>query len=234
MLEPSNMYPESFHPVVTDRSRDYRGRAKAYSRTWRPTRYLLIDFGHARQYDTSKGPPVDEPLSGGDKSAPEHQIAALCNPFPTDVYYLGNMVREDYLQVGVQPFSPSPRKFILTRARNAMVSSLWNHSSPTWSKKTLRNAQPWTRSLLVFRISGKTSAHGSYGRGWSARTRSGLSVYGELSATGLVPSVTSSLEERLFLNPVERPMMLNVLLLSVTFCCYVLAFLCGDLYIPTV
>jgi hypothetical protein len=99
MLDPSNMYPESFHPVVTNRSRDFRRKAKAYSRTWRPTRYLLIDFGHARQYDSSKGRPLDEPLRGGDKSAPEHQNGTLCDPFPTDVYYLGNMVREDYLQV---------------------------------------------------------------------------------------------------------------------------------------
>ncbi|KAN0140572.1 Protein kinase-like domain containing protein [Lactarius tabidus] len=98
MLDPSNMYPESFHPVVTNRSRDFRRKAKAYSRTWRPTRYLLIDFGHARQYDSSKGRPLDEPLRGGDKSAPEHQNGTLCDPFPTDVYYLGNMVREDYLQ----------------------------------------------------------------------------------------------------------------------------------------
>lgn len=99
MLDPSNMYPESFHPVVTNRSRDFRRNAKAYSRTWCPTRYLLIDFGHARQYDTSKGRPLDEPLRGGDKSAPEHQNGTPCDPFPTDVYYLGNMVREDYLQV---------------------------------------------------------------------------------------------------------------------------------------
>ena len=99
MLDPSSMYPESFHPVVTDRSKDFRGKAKAYSRTERPTRYLLIDFGHSRRYDLSKGPPLDDPLRGGDKSAPEHQTGELCNPFPTDVYYLGNLVQEDYMQV---------------------------------------------------------------------------------------------------------------------------------------
>ncbi|KAI9444379.1 kinase-like domain-containing protein [Lactarius psammicola] len=96
MLDPSNMYPESFHPVVTNRSRDFRRRAKAYSRTSRPTRYLLIDFGHSRRYDPSKGHPLDEPLRGADKSAPEHQNGTLCDPFPTDVYYLGNMIRENY------------------------------------------------------------------------------------------------------------------------------------------
>ena len=101
MLDPSNMYPESFHPARISRSRDFRGRAKAYTRTRRPSRYLLIDFGLSRYYDPANGPPLDEPLRGGDKSAPEHQDnkTRLCDPFPTDVYYLGNLVREDYMQV---------------------------------------------------------------------------------------------------------------------------------------
>jgi hypothetical protein len=102
MLDPSNMYPESFHPVDIRRSRDFRRKAKWYSRTRRPTRYLLIDFGLSRRYDPANGPPLDKPLRGGDKSAPEHQDrVTLCNPFPTDVYYLGNLIREDFIQVHV-------------------------------------------------------------------------------------------------------------------------------------
>ena len=100
MLDPSNMYPESFHPVKMSRSRDFRHRAKAYTRTQRPSRYLLIDFGLSRYYDPANGPPLDEPLRGGDKSAPEHQDdETLCNPFPADVYYLGNLVRGYFMQV---------------------------------------------------------------------------------------------------------------------------------------
>jgi hypothetical protein len=101
MLDPSRMYPQSFHPVDIWRRKNFRGNAKKYTRTRRPPRYLLIDFGHSRLYDPANGPPLDEPLSGGDKSAPEHQDQKTpCNPFPTDVYYLGNLIREDYLQVG--------------------------------------------------------------------------------------------------------------------------------------
>src|SRR6267154_4107419 len=77
MLEPSNMYPNSFHPVITRRSRDFRRKAKGYSRTWRPTKYLLIDFGHSRLYDPAKGPPLVRPIHGGDKSAPEHRNSKL-------------------------------------------------------------------------------------------------------------------------------------------------------------
>jgi len=99
MLDPSRMYPKSFHPIVIERNRDFRGKAKGYTRTSRPPRYLLIDLGLSRLYDPANGPPLDSPVRGGDKSAPEHQDRETpCNPFPTDVYYLGNLVREDYMQ----------------------------------------------------------------------------------------------------------------------------------------
>jgi len=99
MLDPTNMYPNSFHPVAMGRSKDFRHKVKGYSRTRRPTRYLLIDFGLSRQYDPANGPPLDEPLHGGDRTAPEHQDGKTpCNPFPTDVYYLGNLVRQHYIQ----------------------------------------------------------------------------------------------------------------------------------------
>ena len=100
MLDPSNMFPESFHPTVIDRSKDFRRKAAWYSRTRCPTRYLLIDFGLSRRYDPANGPPLDLPIRGGDKSAPEHEDGVTpCNPFPTDVYHLGNLIREDFIQV---------------------------------------------------------------------------------------------------------------------------------------
>jgi hypothetical protein len=102
MLDPSGMYPNSFHPADPRKSKDFCRRAKGYSRTRRPTRYHLIDFGLSRLYDPANGPPFDQPLRGGDKSAPEHQDRKTpCDPFPTDVYYLGNLVREDYMQVQI-------------------------------------------------------------------------------------------------------------------------------------
>ena len=94
------MYPESFHPIDIWRRKDFHGKAKGYTRTWRPPRYFLIDFGLSRLYDPADGPPLDTPLRGGDKSAPEHKDRQTpYNPFPTDVYYLGNLVWEDYIQV---------------------------------------------------------------------------------------------------------------------------------------
>jgi hypothetical protein len=97
MLDPSGMYPYGFHPVKIDRKKDFIGRAIAYTRTECPPRYLLIDFGLSRQYTTREV--EDEPLRGGDKSAPEHRSHKLCNPFYTDIYYIGNLVRDQFIKV---------------------------------------------------------------------------------------------------------------------------------------
>jgi len=98
MLDPSGMYPKGFHPVRIDRSRDFKGKPPQYNRTRRPPRYYLIYSSLTRQYNTRNA--LDEPLRSGDKSAPEHwQLGRRCNPFRTDIYYLGNLVRERFMEV---------------------------------------------------------------------------------------------------------------------------------------
>lgn len=97
MFDASSMYPNGFHPVKIDRNRNFKGTAKAYTRTQRPPIYYFIDFGLSRQY-TSRDV-TDEPLRGGDKSAPEHQSRRPCNPFQTDIYYIGNLVRHEFMAV---------------------------------------------------------------------------------------------------------------------------------------
>ncbi|KAI0312536.1 hypothetical protein OF83DRAFT_637400 [Amylostereum chailletii] len=99
MMDASGMYRHPYHPQMRQRRRDWKGKAKYHSRTLRPPRYYLIDFGLSRQYDPAKGPPLEMPLHGGDKSPPEHETYETpCNPFFTDVYYLGNLIREVFIE----------------------------------------------------------------------------------------------------------------------------------------
>jgi len=95
MFDPSRMYPKGYHPSQINRNRDFKGRAKRYTRTDRPPRYYLIDFGLSRRYSSRNV--VDDPLRGGDRTAPEHRHGGRCNPFRTDIYYIGNLVREQFL-----------------------------------------------------------------------------------------------------------------------------------------
>lgn len=105
------------YPVKINRSTKYFHRkAKRYSRTQRPTKYFLIDFGLSRRFDPVNGSPLDNPYCGGDHSAPEHRDRVTpCNPFPTDVCYLGNLVRVEYMQVQVfSVFFPPYTHIVLT------------------------------------------------------------------------------------------------------------------------
>ncbi|KAI0041531.1 hypothetical protein FA95DRAFT_1548641 [Auriscalpium vulgare] len=99
MLDPSGMYPVPFHPREINRRRDWKGKVPHLTRTQSPPRYLLIDFGLSRIYPPAEGVvPLDLPIRGGDKTVPEHDNETQrCNPFPVDVYYLGNLVRERFI-----------------------------------------------------------------------------------------------------------------------------------------
>ncbi len=122
MFDPSGMFPKGYHPTRINRSRGFKGRAKGYTRTDRPPRYYLIDFGLSRRYSSRNV--VDEPLRGGDKQAPEHLRGGRCNPFPTDIYYLGNLIREQFLMVGLTLTYLHLFTRLTGHCRSAMASSL--------------------------------------------------------------------------------------------------------------
>jgi hypothetical protein len=100
MLDPSDLFPTPFHPVETNKTQSLRKNVKHYSRSQRPAKYYLVDFGISRQYTAEERPPSEPIIQGADKSPPEHQGSALaCDPFPTDLYYVGNMARTELLGV---------------------------------------------------------------------------------------------------------------------------------------
>ncbi|EIN05741.1 hypothetical protein PUNSTDRAFT_54638 [Punctularia strigosozonata HHB-11173 SS5] len=99
LLDSRRMYPQGFHPRRKNRTRDLRGRAKHYTRTSRPPRYCLIDFGLSRRYRAEDTNPMEPLIPGGDKTLPETRNRITpCNPFANDVYYVGNWVRQSFLE----------------------------------------------------------------------------------------------------------------------------------------
>ncbi|TRM61100.1 kinase-like domain-containing protein [Schizophyllum amplum] len=100
MVDASNMYPRPFHPLDQTMRADWRGRARHFSRTERPVRYHLIDFGLSTDFEATEPPYLDYPVWGGYKTVPEFQgdgYYKQYDPFPTDVYYLGTWIRQDFL-----------------------------------------------------------------------------------------------------------------------------------------
>ena len=105
-MDATPLYPKPYRPMQKGRLNDlsdngwFDGDPKHYSRTQRPVKYYLVDFGISRRYNPDDGPPLEYPILGGDKSVPEFRISVNpCNPFPTDVYYLGSMIRKLFLKV---------------------------------------------------------------------------------------------------------------------------------------
>ena len=116
MFDPHDMYPQSYHPIETESTRNFRGTAPYYSRTRRPCKYYWIDFGLSRRYDTDNINPLEEPIFGADRTVPEFQEDASVarNPFHTDVYYLGYLIKRDFLQVNVASTREPHRANLLT------------------------------------------------------------------------------------------------------------------------
>ncbi|KAJ7167776.1 hypothetical protein C8R46DRAFT_898851 [Mycena filopes] len=94
VLDPKDLFPGGTHPVHPWLNPASDGLAPYIQRTACWPRYHIIDFGLSRRYDPADGPPVEDIILGGDKSPSEHQgTAESCNPFPTDIYFLGNLLR---------------------------------------------------------------------------------------------------------------------------------------------
>ena len=102
MMDPHPMFPQMFHPVEPWMSLDFERLVKAHgTRTARPVKYYYIDYGLSRRYDPEETNPLEVPILGADISVPEFQTDQITprNPFHTDIYYLGNMIRTDFLKV---------------------------------------------------------------------------------------------------------------------------------------
>ena len=99
MMDATNLYIDPFHPVDHHMKRDFSGYARFKTRTERPPKYYFIDFGLSRRYDSIVNA-LDLPVWGGDKQVPEFEdYDRPHNPFPTDVFYIGNVIKEDFLDV---------------------------------------------------------------------------------------------------------------------------------------
>jgi hypothetical protein len=106
MMNATPLYPVPFHPAEATKRRDWSDKwpTGAYysTRTHHPVRYYLIDFGISCQYTPEQCPPWEKIIKGGVKTAPEHLTGEVyCNPFPTDVWYLGDLIKKYFIEVGL-------------------------------------------------------------------------------------------------------------------------------------
>jgi len=100
MADTLHLYASPPHPSRPWMKLDYSGpTAKPVSRTKRPVKYYLMDFGLSKIYRPEDAPHREDPPWGGDKTVPEFLVPnpLPCDPFPVDVYCLGNAIRRNFL-----------------------------------------------------------------------------------------------------------------------------------------
>ncbi|KAI9067303.1 kinase-like protein [Trametes sanguinea] len=99
MMDPTSIVSEAHHPHIQTRSYDNRRKLKFSTRTMHPVRYYIIDFGISRQYPLDCVSPREDPIWGGVKKVPEfHKSNEPCDPFPTDIFYTGYLLWEDFVE----------------------------------------------------------------------------------------------------------------------------------------
>ncbi|KAG6811430.1 hypothetical protein H0H92_007391 [Tricholoma furcatifolium] len=97
MADSVHLYKIPPHPFTLGQTIDFSGLPSLiFSRTQKPVKYYLIDFDLAKEYPPG-APRLERVPWGGDKSVPEHKLGAPCDPFPVDVYCLGNCIRVNFL-----------------------------------------------------------------------------------------------------------------------------------------
>jgi len=102
MMDGSDICASPIHPFRSNKQRDGVTNSRFFTRTARPVKYYLIDFGHAKVYDSniSLEATLDAPGWGaGDSTIPEFTKDADCNPFSVDVYCMGNLIRQEFTEV---------------------------------------------------------------------------------------------------------------------------------------
>ena len=128
MFGASSMHPNGLYPIEINRNKSSEGTAVAYTRTQHhpASVYYLICSGLSRQY-TSRDV-TDEPLPGVDTSASEYRLQGLCNPFQTDIYCIGNLVRQEFMEVSPASTISVYGFRLICFTRDALVSRSWRIS----------------------------------------------------------------------------------------------------------
>ncbi|KAJ3715367.1 kinase-like domain-containing protein [Lentinula raphanica] len=112
MMDWSPLYPKPPHAYDASMRMDWKGASKPRSRTLYPVRYHFIDWDLSKQYNPlirTNRIPMRLPGYGGDRTVPEFNRKEPCNPFAVDVYCLGNVIREKFIE-GAPIFDDYPRR----------------------------------------------------------------------------------------------------------------------------
>ncbi len=99
MMDASALYPRGFHPLYTGFLPDASGLAPKLSRSSAPVTYHLMDFGISTRFSPDHPSKLVLGTDGIEDSVPELSKTVPYDPFKTDVYIIGALIRQQFLDV---------------------------------------------------------------------------------------------------------------------------------------
>ena len=97
MVDGSPLYPQGFHPVHIHRSYDFTSTLHPLQRSEHPVKYYFIDFGISSRFQDGQSPLVLG-TQGRDK-APELSKTIPYNAFQVDIWMLGRVFEQEFMEV---------------------------------------------------------------------------------------------------------------------------------------
>lgn len=98
MIDPEPIYPSGFHPVSRTRLPDLSGFATNLSRTEVTLKYYYIDFGISVYIPPESTQRLVVGEDGRDQDPPELSEDVPYDPFKLDVFIIGNMFHNEFVQ----------------------------------------------------------------------------------------------------------------------------------------
>ena len=99
-MDPTALYPKGFHPesplVLAN---DLTTYAPVLPRASVPVTYYYVDFGISTLFAPEDTNRLVTGRAGLDKGVPELSDVVAYDPFKVDVFILGNLFRQSFLQV---------------------------------------------------------------------------------------------------------------------------------------
>ncbi|KAK7691417.1 hypothetical protein QCA50_004816 [Cerrena zonata] len=97
MMDARSLFPQGHHPVRLNYSPDGIHEISSLNRQDHPVRYYFIDFGLSSRFEGGDVPLVVG-TKGRDKEPPELSDSEPYNPFPLDIFILGNLYLHEFVQ----------------------------------------------------------------------------------------------------------------------------------------
>ncbi|EIW62120.1 uncharacterized protein TRAVEDRAFT_144504 [Trametes versicolor FP-101664 SS1] len=99
MMDAAAMFPKGFHPMNEFSLPDNSDMAPILHRIDVPVKYYFIDFGISTRFASDQRPRLVLGTLGLDDEVPELSDSVPYDPFKTDVFIIGNLLRQQFLQI---------------------------------------------------------------------------------------------------------------------------------------